>query len=134
MRLGESRVEGVVGAEGVVTGIIDGVIAEFEASAVAELRCVRCLRQWEHLLVVRASQVFTRQPDEDGYRIIESTIDLSGPVLDEVALAIPAAPLCRPDCRGLCPTCGTDLNTDPCAGHDEESLSPFAALKDLFDP
>ncbi|MFZ0013870.1 MAG: YceD family protein, partial [Acidimicrobiia bacterium] len=70
---------------------------------------------------------------EDGYAIEDATVDLSGPTTDELALAMPAAPLCRLDCKGLCPICGTDLNSEPCDGHGEDSDTPFAALKDLFD-
>jgi uncharacterized protein len=73
-------------------------------------------------------------PDEDGYLIVTGETDLNGPAKDELALGLPMAPLCRPDCRGLCPICGNDLNEDPCEGHGDDSESPFAALKDLFDP
>ena len=33
-------------------------------------------------------------------------------------LDLPFQPLCRPDCRGLCPTCGSDLNRDPDHTHE----------------
>ena len=71
---------------------------------------------------------------ESSAAIVDGTVDMAGPATDELALAIPLAPLCRSDCRGLCPICGTDLNTDPCDGHADDSDSPFASLKDLFDP
>ena len=64
--------------------------------------------------------------------VVYDTVDLTGPIRDEVALAIPVRPVCRPDCRGLCPTCGTDLNSDPDHGHDEGTDSPFAVLEGMF--
>jgi uncharacterized protein len=133
LRLGDANVKGPVEVAGVVKGTIDGVIADFEATAPAHLTCVRCLTEWDTRLDVEATQHFSRAPDEDGYAIEDGQIDLTGPVTDEVALAMPAAPVCREDCKGLCPICGTDLNKDPCDGHGEESDSPFAVLKDLFD-
>jgi uncharacterized protein len=119
--------------EGVVRGTVDGVIAEFEAGARAHHQCVRCLLEWDAEIRARGTQHFSRIPDEDGYAIFDRRVDLTGPATDELALALPVVPLCRSDCRGLCPICGTDLNRDPCDGHGEESDSPFAVLKDLFD-
>ncbi|MGD2059463.1 MAG: DUF177 domain-containing protein [Acidimicrobiia bacterium] len=133
LHLGDTTVEGPMAVDGVVRGTVDGVIADFTVSASAHFACVRCLAEWDGDLTVDGTQHFTRVPDEDGYAIVERRIDLAGPATDELALAMPAAPLCRPDCRGLCPICGSDLNSDPCDGHGEESDSPFAVLKDLFD-
>ena len=133
LRLGDTIVKGPIQVEGIVRGTVDGVIADFTAVAPAHFVCVRCLTEWDGRIDARGRQHFTRVPDEDGYAIEDRKIDLSGPATDELALAIPAAPLCRQGCKGLCPICGTDLNSDPCDGHGEESDSPFAVLKDLFD-
>ena len=40
----------------------------------------------------------------------ERVIDLSGPIADAVIMDTPFVVLCRPDCKGLCPRCGKDLN------------------------
>ncbi|HLU52521.1 MAG TPA: DUF177 domain-containing protein [Acidimicrobiia bacterium] len=134
LRVGESRVRGRVDAEATIEGIADGVRAMFRAKTRAHLVCTRCLTEWDADLDVSEQQVYEPVPDEDGYRLAgDDTIDLAGPVRDEIALAIPVRPLCQPDCQGLCPTCGTDLNRDPCGGHDEPVSSPFAALQGLFD-
>ena len=42
-------------------------------------------------------------------------LDLSGALLEYRQAAMPLAPLCRPDCKGLCPECGTDWNESTCA-------------------
>ena len=133
LRLGDVTVMGPMLVEGEVRGTVDGVIARFTARAPADFVCVRCLTEWSGEIEAVGTQHFTKTPDEDGYAIEDREIDLAGPATDELALSIPAVPLCRPDCRGLCPICGTDLNVEPCDGHGEESDSPFAVLKDLFD-
>jgi len=133
LRLGETSIEGPMSVSGRVVGLIDAVKAEFTASAEAHFACIRCLAEWDDTVSVEGEQYFRRTPDEDGYGIVDGKIDVSGPAQDELALGLPAAPLCREECLGLCPTCGTDLNSDPCGGHGDESDSPFAALKDLFD-
>ncbi len=133
LRVGESQVTGPAAVEVVLEGIDGGVMARFTARYRAHLVCNRCLVEWDEAGEVSAVQVYEESPDDDGYALgDDDTVDLSGPVRDEVALAVPLRPLCRPDCRGLCPTCGSDLNRDPCQGHDEGSDSPFAVLEGLF--
>lgn len=133
LRLGDAVIDGPMHVGGQVRGTIDGVLARFTAAAKAQLTCVRCLTVWEAVIEAEGTQHFGKAPDEDGYAITEGRVDLSGPATDEMALAMPAAPLCRQSCKGLCPICGTDLNSEPCDGHGDDSESPFAALKDLFD-
>jgi uncharacterized protein len=50
-------------------------------------------------------------------------LDLEPLAREAVLLAAPIAPVCRPDCRGLCPECGTDLNAGPHI-HDEAPVDP----------
>ena len=133
LRLGDATVNGPMSVAGSVVGTLDGVQVSFEAAARAELICVRCLTTWSEEVSAAGSQHFSAVPDEDGYAVVEGQIDVGAPAMDELALALPAAPVCKKDCLGLCPTCGTDLNSDPCDGHGEDSDSPFAVLRDLFD-
>jgi uncharacterized protein len=58
-------------------------------------------------------------------------LDLGDVIREQLFLAAPLSRLCRPDCRGLCPTCGANRNQTACACPPvvEESLSPFAVLK-----
>lgn len=110
----------------------DGVLARAEVEFTAQLICNRCLTEWEEINLVELAQLYGPDPDEEGYAIRDATIDLEGPLHDEVSLSLPMAPLCDAGCLGLCSRCGADLNTDPCSGHPEESVSPLAKLADLF--
>ena len=61
-------------------------------------------------------------------------LDLEPAVRDAVSLAEPSAPLCRPDCPGLCETCGLDLTDNPGHAHPGEDIDPrMAALAGLRD-
>lgn len=134
LKVGDCSVKGVAVVDVELDGMDDGVIAQFHTRPTAHLVCTRCLSEWDQEIDVTAAQVFEPEPDDDGYLLApDNRIDLSGPVRDEVSLAIPLRPLCRPDCAGLCPTCGSDLNKDPCEGHEETSSSPFAVLQGLLD-
>ena len=134
LRFDDAAIDGPVLVEGIVRGTADGVLARFAARAEASLSCVRCLTRWTTDFDISASQHFSPVPDEDGYAIVDGEIEIMGPARDELALALPPAPVCRTACKGLCPICGTDLNTDPCDGHGDDSDSPFSVLKDLFEP
>lgn len=58
-------------------------------------------------------------------------IDLRSLLREVVALAVPVQPLCREDCKGLCPRCGVDRNRETCGCEAERPVSPFAALEAL---
>jgi uncharacterized protein len=59
-------------------------------------------------------------------------LDLEPAVRDAISLAEPIAPLCRPDCPGLCETCGVDLTSDPGHAHQDDDIDPrLAALAGL---
>lgn len=58
-------------------------------------------------------------------------LDLTEVIRQHIILNIPMKSLCRPDCPGLCPKCGHNLNLGPC-GCEEEEIDPrWAALKAL---
>jgi DUF177 domain-containing protein len=60
--------------------------------------------------------VLERAPDDEETYLIEGDVaDLAPLAHDAILLDLPLAPLCREDCRGLCPQCGVDRNEDACA-------------------
>ncbi len=78
---------------------------------------------------------FDADLDSERVRYFEGdTIDLGPHVWEETVLAAPVKFYCRESCRGLCPTCGTNLNEGACKCAREEDVnhSGLAALKDLF--
>lgn len=74
-----------------------------------------------------------REEDVDTFPFDGERIDLEPVLREQFVLAVPFAPLCRDDCKGLCPQCGIDRNTGTCAC--EAPIDPrLAALKDLKLP
>ena len=61
-----------------------------------------------------ASPPMRRSTEDELYPIADDTIDLGPLVRDAIVLELPMAPLCREDCRGLCPQCGADRNEGDC--------------------
>jgi uncharacterized protein len=60
-------------------------------------------------------------------------LDLEVLVREAILLAAPIAPVCRPDCAGLCPTCGRDLNAEP-HDHGDGPVDPRLAKLAEFRP
>lgn len=67
------------------------------------------------------------RPGKDG----SPEFDLGGLLWEEFVLAVPVKPLCRPDCKGICPVCGKNRNEDECACSTEEGDPRLAPLRDL---
>ena len=64
----------------------------------------------------------------------EGRIDLSSPARDLILLSLPQVILCRKNCSGLCPECGSNLNTNKCDCKNEGSYDPrLAVLQRLKD-
>ena len=56
-------------------------------------------------------------------------INLKDAIQEHVVMEFPLRPLCKVDCKGLCPRCGADMNEDPCDCEQGPSPGKFAALK-----
>jgi uncharacterized protein len=58
-------------------------------------------------------------------------INLKDAIQEQVVMEFPLRPLCKLDCKGLCPKCGADMNDDPCDCEQMPSSGKFAVLKNL---
>lgn len=107
-------------------------------TAALEGPCMRCLEPANPVFEVDAREV--SQPGEtdelDSPYVAGGTLDLSGWAHDALALSLPSTVLCRPDCAGLCPVCGENLNTAGPDHHHEAAPDPrWAKLSEIrFQP
>jgi len=107
----------------------------FEATVAGP--CMRCLADATPTFEVLAREV--SQPGEgeelESPYVHDGVVDLGAWARDALALAVPSKVLCRPDCAGLCPICGTDLNeAGPDHDHEREPDPRWAKLSELhFD-
>ena len=104
----------------------------------AQLRgpCMRCLEPASPLIEVDAREV--DQPGDidelDSPYVVDEELDARRWAHEAFALAVPTQILCRPDCAGLCPVCGIDMNAAPGHAHEPEPDPRWAKLGDLkFD-
>jgi uncharacterized protein len=105
-----------------------------------EMDCVRCLEPFVVEVEVPIEEEFgfgdggsaSLRLDDPALMIDERNIlDISEVVRQNVLLALPTRPLCRPDCRGLCPTCGENLNQGVCTCSLDAADPRWASLRSL---
>lgn len=120
--------------------VTEGVLVSGSVTAPLHGECGRCLDPVRDEIEVSLRELFVYPnsatddtSDEDELdRIVDELIALEPVVRDAIVLALPLTPLCRPDCGGLCPTCGERLDDLP-AGHAHDSIDPrWAVLTDLL--
>jgi uncharacterized protein len=105
-------VEADVTLESVAGGV--SVSGTLSASWIGE--CRRCLAPSSGKVFVRVFEHYTEGGDgSDTYPLTDDEVDLGLMAHDAVLLELPQAPLCEPECRGLCPTCGVNLNQEGCS-------------------
>ena len=112
----------------VARGSVEGTLAQ---------ECRRCLEAVSTPFEGELTLVFVSEESElgdSGYAFDEgsSELDLSDAVREEVLLAVDPYVLCTPECKGLCPQCGTNLNLSKC-GCERDFVDPrLAGLKSLL--
>jgi uncharacterized protein len=130
--LGDLKVDYVRG-QLLLTRTTRGVLIKGRFSTELEAECVRCLESFHLALTAPLEEMFALSAASDPiYFIDEGWLDLRQPLREQILLALPMHSLCRPDCRGLCPNCGQNLNAGqcPCA---QDGIDPrLAALKNLL--
>jgi uncharacterized protein len=109
----------------------------FELSFTGRLHgpCYRCLRDAAVDLPISAREYQASDPGAaEELRtpyVVGDRLQLSDWARDALVLALPEKILCRPDCAGLCPVCGRDLNDEPHEHADERGDPRWAALAEL---
>jgi uncharacterized protein len=124
-----------VPAELSVTRASTGLVLGLRLSARLHGPCVRCLTDAVvgEELDLREYQATSPGESEELVTpyLSENKLDLSAWARDALVLSLPDKILCRPDCAGLCPVCGRDLNAEPHV-HEEADADPrWAALEAL---
>ena len=120
------------------------VMVKGNLKALLRLPCGRCLEEFTYPLsstfqvtLFPAKETSPEEEVELSEDDMESNfyeggeIHLSEITYEQIFLEIPYQPLCRDDCRGLCPVCGKDLNRTQCGCRREEFETGFAVLKKL---
>lgn len=131
-----------VHVEGRIDSLVDGLLISGTATAFVKGQCGRCLTTLDQDWPVQFTAYFPYEAPEaddpfgdedidaeddegeDTYPLAENgtIMDLESLLRDYLVESLPAQPLCKPDCRGLCPECGIDLNEHPDHTHEKHDI------------
>jgi uncharacterized protein len=131
--------EGISLVEGEVTLSRTGLGIMVKATMTAHITdtCSRCLNPAEYTVKFDVAEEFlpetiasageSQTGNFDSSTIINenNVLDLSEVIRQYALLAMPSKPLCSPECAGLCPACGHDLNKEPCKCSSQISGKPM---------
>jgi uncharacterized protein len=123
----------------------DKVAVTGAVSLSVRLDCDRCLVAFERDIMLdlqlllecgtanrwHVKEVECTREDLDVVQLDRAEIDISDLLRQHLYLALPEKSLCRADCKGLCGTCGKDLNSERCECSQAVVDSPFAVLSQL---
>ncbi len=104
---------------------------------VMRFSCDRCLEdvdlqtdyRFEHVLVRELAD----EADADFILVQDSVLDVDELAASDIILELPSKVVCMPECKGLCPVCGTNLNKDSCDCRSRQTDSRLAALTALLE-
>ena len=135
--LDDPQVEGPVHVTGQAVSQPEGVSLMVTADFTHSVSCDRCAElvksgkqyHFNHELV----QELHSEDNESYVLVEEQELDLDELVRADILLELPTKNLCKPDCKGLCPKCGTNLNSGSCECDTRQIDSRLEILKQLID-
>ena len=120
--------------------VMDGVLVSGVVTAPVSGECGRCLADVSDELAIRIQELYvypeasTDHDDDDEVAQLEGDLlDLTPTLRDAVVLALPLNPLCQPDCKGLCATCGERLDELPDPHTHDTTDARWGALAGLLE-
>ncbi|MBW3087506.1 DUF177 domain-containing protein [Bifidobacterium sp. 82T24] len=145
-----------VHVDGSFDSIVDGLIFNGAVTAPVTAECSRCLKPLSARHTIHVTAFFPYAPDaheqrrgkgrndeevdiiageeesDDFYPLAGNNTfaDIEALLRDNLVESLPLKPLCRPDCKGLCPQCGIDLNEEPDHRHEVADIR-WSALEGL---
>ena len=112
--------------------VVEGVLVTGTVHAQLAGDCGRCLVAISGEVEIDIQELFaypeSEATEDEVSRLDGDLVDLEPVVRDQIVLDLPFQPLCSATCRGLCPTCGADLNADPSHAHDSDADPRWAKL------
>ena len=127
--LNDSRLKGTVNLVRTDRGVWVSAVLDSDVACV----CSRCVEEYRQpVRLTFEEEAFPLADDGEGPSIDENhTLDLTEAVTQYAALSLPMKPVCRDDCKGLCPNCAANLNLSTCKCDQTVTGARWGPLLDL---
>ncbi len=101
-----------------VNRVQQGILASIHITAETQMECVRCLESFPQKIESNFDELFAfhlrQNADADLYLPENGVMDILPLIREYQLIEIPICPICKPECKGLCAICGTNLNSGTC--------------------
>lgn len=134
--LGTITLASPVKISGTVRALDEQVYLDAQLTYSLSEQCARCAMDMAVPYQVPVVETFAPKEDEelpDQLLYRGETLEIQTLIEDIIVMALPIRRLCQPQCKGLCPVCGTNRNERDCGCDVEQEKTPFSALKTLLD-
>ena len=113
----------------------EGILVQGQLQIGVESECYRCLDPVSREFTLTLEELYSYPPRPGSEFSVgdDAILDLAPLIRAETFIALDAGILCKPDCKGLCPTCGTNWNHATCTCAEDQIDPRLARLKDLLD-
>jgi uncharacterized protein len=143
--LTSDEVEGCVEVSARILKEGESLFIEGELQATRRLLCSRCTAEFLSPIRLQFScrgetasryhqhqEIELHRGDMDVHYFAGDTIEVNDIFREQIVLSVPMRPLCREDCKGLCPICGQDLNIGRCSCDRDSNDPRWLELKKMF--
>lgn len=114
----------------------EGILIQTDLEIFVDRECARCLDAFEQAIPVQLNELYASPrplPDTEFFVGQDAKMDIAPLLRAEVLIELTHRQYCREDCKGLCPTCGSNRNYETC-DCDNDRIDPrLAKLKELLD-
>lgn len=120
------------------TRVEDGILADGVLHTAIRVECTRCLTPFDQPVTLKLEDIINfpgadRTPERPVRVTGDGWADLSPLIREYAWVNLPVSPTCSPDCKGICPRCGKNINLGECTCRDEEEIDPrWEALRELL--
>lgn len=132
----------LVKVKGTASKTADFYIIKGSITSDLKIQCSRCLNYFDYALECDYEELYVPEGietnfdlyEDDNIHLLESDeINLTKIVEETIILNLPYIPVCSEECKGLCQTCGTNLNENSCSCKNEKIDPRLADLANWFD-
>lgn len=134
---GRQAVSTPVAIAGTISNHLDVITVEYTASFNQDVTCDRCIAAFHSPQKYSFTHTVVRKlynEGNDDYIVVpDAILDIETMAQSDVVLELPNRVLCSESCKGLCQTCGQDLNKKQCDCHNQTIDPRLEALRKLLD-
>ncbi|MBE6051144.1 MAG: DUF177 domain-containing protein [Clostridium sp.] len=127
-----------VDVSGIVTSEGEVVVIKAHIKCELELNCSRCLEAFSYPIDIDIEERFTKdmevlKEDDEISFVNDDVLDITEIVKNSIVSTLPIKRLCKENCKGLCQSCGANLNKEVCSCNNEDYDFRFEGLKALLN-